>query len=131
MAEIAPTITYRSIFEFINGATIVEVAPPIVNDVKSQQLTRINRQTRGLTRKMYIDADWHQIQTFDYTFKNLTLAKKDALVSLLTSAVGKAISIIDHLNKDRTVYIVEVGPIIENRNDECSYEINVILQEVT
>ncbi len=129
MPIVAPTVINRTIFEFIQGATVT-MGRPVVNDTKSQQLIRINRQSRGLSRSIFISPDWYKAVIFDYSFHNLTLAKKDELVAFLDARTGTKITTVDHFTITRTVYVVEVAPIEEPRNDQCSYAVGVIVQEI-
>lgn len=130
MSIVAPTVVNRTVFEFKEDVTTVTMPRPVLNDTKTQQLVRINRQSRGLTRSIFTSSDWYKTIIFDYSFRNLTLTKKDELITFLDVRVGIPIITVDHLTIERTVYVVEVTPIEEKRNNQCSYTVGVIVQEV-
>lgn len=103
---------------------------PELRDTREIRRTRINRLTRGLTRRMYTDDDWHHLEIHSYEFRNLTEAKKDEMVALIDRNVGSPVLTRDYVGKVRTSYIEETSPVIEVRGDQCSYSVGIVMRTV-
>lgn len=120
----------RYIFELIKAPDTITLPRPIVNDTRVTQITRINRNTRGLRRRIFTADDWYKLVIHDYTFLNITRTLKDSFLAFTRTNMGGVITVVDHLTATRTMYIEEVAPVIEERDDECSYTIGLVLREV-
>jgi len=126
-----PTLgSFTHSFTVTYGTLQVTLPAPQVNDTETQQTTRINRTSRGLTRKVYRDGNWFVLRLFDYRFTGLTLQLKNDFEELIRTAAGDKVNVIDHLGLGHVYYIGEVGSTIEYRNDQCSYIMSVVFQEV-
>ena len=121
--------TYDNFSITYDGDT-VDLPKPQLLDTKTQQLTQIHRANVGLKQCLFKSADWYGLRIFDYEFRNLTKVLKDEAVTLLTDAAGHSISVKDYLSKVRTMYIIQVRPVEEVKNNECSYAFGLTLQEV-
>ena len=123
-------VVSKSTFDITFSNGTISLPRPTLNDTQTLQHTRINRNTRGQTRRMFTDNSWFHLVTYDYTFRNLTKSLKDALLFAIALDVGKPLTVVDYLTVTRNMYIETVAPTEEIRNNECSYTVGLILREV-
>jgi len=121
----------RHVFTMAYDGTTIELPVPILGDTQNLQSTVINRRTRGGKKRVYRDPQWYSLHSYDYTFKKVTEARKDAFLLFVEDAMGDKITVTDHLNQVFIdMYIVAVGPVIEEHDDGCSYILSITLQVV-
>jgi len=121
----------RNIFTITYDGTTIELPIPIIGDTQNLQTTVINRRTRGGKKRVYHDPQWYAIHSYDYTFKKVNEERKDAFLSLVADAMGDQVTVIDHLDQVFIdMFIVAVGPVLEEHDDGCSYILSITLQVV-
>jgi len=125
-----PTITHLSTYTLQYAAQTVILPAPSLGEVQTFQSTRVFRNTRGLTRRSFIDSSWYKLNVFDLVFTNVSEAVKENLVTLAQTALGDVVSVTTHYNESKTMFIVTVDPYIEVHDDDCSFTISLTLQEV-
>lgn len=121
----------RGTFTLEYDGTVVTLPLPIIGDEQTLQSTVINRRTRGGKARVYRDLSWYTLHIYDYTFKHVRESIKDDFLTLTRDAMADPIKIIDHLDQVYLdMYIVDVGPVIEEHDDGCSYTLNMTMQVV-
>lgn len=110
---------------------VLELPSPILGDTQDLQSTYINRETRGGNKRVYRDLQWYTLHIYNYTFKHVKSDLKDDFLFLVKTALGDPIKVTDHLNNVYVdMYLVDIGSVVEEHNDECTYTINVTMQVV-
>jgi len=121
----------RHVFSLEYNGTLVELPSPVLGDTQDLEVVVLNRRSRGGRARVFRDQSWYSIYRYNYIFKKVESTVKDAFVALAADAMGDRIEVIDHLNQVFTdMFIVEVGQIVEEHNDLCSYSIEVVMQVV-
>jgi len=121
----------RHIFSLEYNGTLIELPSPTLGDTQDLEVIVLNRRSRGGRARVFRDQSWFSLHRYNYTFKKVELTVKDAFLTLAADAMGDRIEVIDHLNQVFTdMFIVEVGQVVEEHNDLCSYTIDVVMQVV-
>jgi hypothetical protein len=121
----------RGTFTMEYNGNVVTLPLPIIGDEQTLESTVINRRTRGGRARVYRDLQWYSLHIYNYTFRRVREDDKDDFLALVRDAMAKPIKVIDHLDQVFIdMYIVSVGPITEERNDNCSYTLELSLQVV-
>jgi len=98
-SPVAPTLTRRSTillwYPFDNPIKTLELRNPQFDDVEQLEFRRVNRLTRGATRKFFRDPAWPSAQRLIYSFDNLKEVKRSEYFDFLKLSLGKEIGLLD------------------------------------
>lgn len=126
----APTITPRNQVDLTYSSTTITLPAPQFDNVTEINLTRINRETRDKTLKVFSDSLWPEVERFEWTFIGLSLTQRDNLIAFIKLTLGKPITVVDHETRTWTCIIIHPTVPFAQVGPGCQYTAQLQLEVV-
>ncbi len=117
----APTIVQQNLVTLTHGMTTVSLPSPQFNNVESVALTRISRETRDRTLKVFSDSIWPTLHSFEWEFIGLTQAQRDDLIAFIQSTLGLPITVVDYESRSWNALITVIDIPFTQTGRGCEY----------
>lgn len=128
-----PVTSITHSFELACAAESATASLPVpeFGNVRTVQATRIFRRTLGATLHVLRDANWYKLNIFEYAFRNVSESDKDDFIDFVEIVGSQVCEVTDHMGIERNFYITVVEPIVETKDDSCTYDFSITFQEVS